>query len=286
VHQSGSIPSALPPPERLEAYDTGADRYTARRFRMFVTNVMLPLLLFCCGGYYLVMIRPGEQQAVAAKAKALVTPTATARVVSGDQVIGGRVVVATPTPEGKAAQVVPTVGIRLRCYARVDARGVYSDVVLPAESLVYADAFTRANQGMIWNRNLGWFSLRDVVCAPGLEHIEVEFIPPPRSPTPTVTRVVPTRTRTPVPSPTAIPSTPTPLPGILVFEYFDCHQVKWHVWGATGVYLTVGTARRGVAGDNHGAPVVQDLCEYLGSRVRLDVFLRDGSHVYREGLLQ
>jgi hypothetical protein len=267
-------------PESLQQYDTGADKYVVRRYRQFLFYVIVPVVLFCGGGW-LLLTRPLQQQSPSAtKLVATVTP----RTVSGDNVIGGRIVVT----ETKVAQVVPTqVPVsRLRCYARVDARGVYSDVILPAESLVYADAFTRANQGMIWNKNLGWFSLRDLVCAPGLENFEVEFIPPPRSPTPKPVVILPTRTRTPLPSPTVPLPTSTPLPGVLVWDIFYCHEVRWQVWGASRVYLTIGNNRSGVPGEEYGGPVVRDLCEHVGKRIRLDVFLRDGQQIYREGMLQ
>jgi hypothetical protein len=282
-------------PEKLNEYDTGSDKYAARRFRQFVLYVILPVVLFCGGGWYLTVGRPPDQQTtlLGGKAAAL-TPTKRATVVyTGDQVLGGRIDAnATPQAAGTKFAVAvasATPAVRVRCYARVDAKSPYNDNVLLAEAMIYADAFTRANGGMIWNKTQGWFKLSDLACAPNVADLEIEFIQPAKSATPTGTKapvVYVPRSPTPLPTWTPLPSTSTPFPGIILFDYFSCHDVRWRVWGASRVYLTVGTDRQGVPGEENGQPVQRDLCQHLGKKIRLDAFLLNGQQIMREGLLQ
>ena len=279
--------SAPDQPETLEAYDTGADKYSARRFRQFVIYVILPIVLFCGGGWYLTMGRPPDQQTTLLGTKML-TPTVRAtQIVSGDTVLGGPVtLLQTPTP--KIAYAVPsaTSAARVKCYARQDAHSPLGDAVILSQGLFYADAFTRVNGGMIWNKQFGWFKAADFGCAAGLETLEVEFVQPPGTPTKKPIVIIPTRTLTPIPSATLVPATITPVPGILLFDFFDCADVRWLAWGVTRVYLTVGTSRSGVPGDDNGQPVHRYLCDSVGQKARLDVFLPSGQQIYREGVLQ
>jgi hypothetical protein len=94
---------------------------------------------------------------------------------------------------------------------------------------------------------------------------------------------VPTPIPTATPSPTLIP-TVTPQPGIVMFDVFDCHNVRWLAWAVSRVYLTVGRSRTGVAGDDRGQPVTRDLCEYAGQTIRLDVYIGN-VQTFREGVL-
>ena len=256
--------------------------------------MVIPIVLFCGGGWYFVLGRPAEQQTTLLGTK-LSTPTVHAtKIVSGDTVLGGPVGVVgsvTPSPAIKVAVAVPsaTFSTRVKCYAVKDAHSPYAESVILSQGLFYADAFTRVNGGMIWSKQFGWFMASDFGCAPGIEGLEVEFIQPPGTPTKKPIVVIPTRTLTPVPSTTPIPSatpTVTPQPGIVLFDYFDCGDVRWLAWGVTRVYLTVGTNRSGVPGDENGQAVHRDLCDSVGKKVRLDAFLPSGQQIYREGVLQ
>ncbi len=297
---SSSASSAVSPnqpapgqPEPLQAYDTGADIYAQRRFRQFLMYVVLPIVVFCGGGWYLIMGRPPEQQTSILGTK-MSSPTVRAtKIISGDTVLGGPVGVVgsvTPTAE-KVAYVVPsaTPAGRIKCYAIRDAHSPYTDKVILSQGLFFADAFTRVNGGMIWNKQFGWFKLVDFGCAPGIEQLEIEFVQPPPTAMPKPIVIVPTRTKTPIPSATPLPTpvpTVTPQPGIIFFDYFDCGDVTWLAWGVTRVYLTVGTSRSGVPGDENGRAVHRSLCDSVGKKVRLDAFLPNGQQIYREGVLQ
>ena len=281
-------------PETLQAYDTGSDKYAARRFRQFLIYVVIPIVLFCGGGWYFVLGRPAEQQTTLLGTK-LSTPTVHAtKIVSGDTVLGGPVGVVgsiTPTPGTKVAYAVAsaTPAVRVKCYATKDAFSPYTDKVILSQGLFYADAFTRVNGGLIWSQQFGWFKAADFGCAPGIEGLEVEFIQPAGTPTKKPVVIIPTRAPTSIPSTTPMPSptlTPTPQPGIVLFDYFDCGDVRWLAWGVTRVYLTVGASRSGVPGDENGQAVHRDLCDSVGKKVRLDAFLPSGQQIYREGVLQ
>lgn len=272
----------------LERYDTGADRYTARRMRQFLIYVVLPVFLFCFGGAYLVFGRDQRSSSPPKRPTMTLTVVAVSTVVrptvSGDTVLGGVVsysgqMQSTQSRGTPVPSPVPTV----RCYARVDSRSVYSDSVVYQNGLFLAEAFTRARGGMIWNARFGWFRIEDFACAPGIENIEVEFIEP-RSPTPRP--VYPTRTRTPTPLPPTYTPTATLSQGILIFDTWDCSNVRWLVWGVSRVYVSVGDQRWGVAGDNRGQPVERDLCEYRGQRIRIDAVLPSGQQIYRESVIR
>ncbi len=253
--------------------------------------VVVPCMVFCCGGLYLIAGRPADQQTTVlggkAKAVATITPAST-RVVTGETVLGGQVAVAASPTKFGVVVVSPTSAPvnKCKCYARVDTHSVYGDVTVYAEGLFYAEAFTRARGGMIWNARFGWFWAKNFGCEPGLDALEVEFIEPPKTATPKPTIIYPTRTRTPPPTVALPTATLTPVPGILLFDVFDCHNVRWLAWGVSRVYLTVGKERWGVEGDVAGQPAQRDLCDHVGERIRLDVFLPSGQQLYREGVLQ
>jgi hypothetical protein len=256
--------------------------------------VVLPVVLFCGTAWYLLLGRPKEQQ-TGLLGQPLFTRTAThnplvqvtvqpTRVVDAGGILGGQVVYATP--QLAAAQppnrvmATPEIIESVKCWAKKDATGVYTGTVVLELSLFLADGYTRANGGMIHHARLGWYPLADFGCAPGLERLETEFVPP-RSPTsrPTLRPATPTLTLVP-------PSvTPTLSRGIVLFDITDCAKVRWLVWGVERVYLTVGSNRQGVAGDDRGQPVVRDLCLNIGQKIRLDAFWGNLQYV-REGELR
>jgi hypothetical protein len=195
------------------------------------------------------------------------------------------------SPTAKVAYVVAssTPAARIKCYALRDTRSVYADRMIYQNGLFFADAFSRVKGGLIWNQQFGWFWLSDFGCSEGIESLEIEFVEPAASATPKTAVIYPTRTGTSFPSSTLPPSpvpTITPAAGIVMFDAFACGDVTWLVWGASRVYLTVGTKREGVPGDSNGAPVHRDLCDSIGKKGRIDVFLPNGQQIYREFVVQ
>lgn len=289
---STSTPNPESPTAELQAYDTGADRFADRRGRQFLIYVVLPIVLFCGTAWYLLLGRPADQQ-TGLLGQPLVTRTAThnplvpvtvqpTRVVDPGSILGGQVTY-NNTPQLAAMQppnramATPDLSEPVKCWARQDTTGVYTATTVLELSLLLVDGYTRANGGMIHHAKLGWFALADFGCAPGLERLEVEFVPP-RSPTP---RPSP-RPATPTAIPVLPSATPTLSRGIVLFDLTDCSKVRWLVWGVERVYLTVGSNRQGVPGDERGQPVVRDLCLNVGQKIRLDAFV--GNYQYtREG---
>ena len=154
-------------------YDTGADKFAARRMRQFLLYVLVPSILFCGGGWYLVFGRSADEQStiLGGRAPTRTPPVVVTRIVSGDTVLGGAVQYSPPgsaaTP--KVAQVVasPT-GVRMTCYARRDSRSPYADAVVYENGLFYAEAFTSVHGGMNWNSRYGWFPIADFACQKGI----------------------------------------------------------------------------------------------------------------------
>ncbi len=272
------------PPEQVGGnYDTGADKYTARRMRQFVTWVLIPIIIFCGGGWYLLAGRPADQQTGILGAPRSTATRLPTRAITGDTVLGGAVSAGPSPTMVRLSAAENAIGPSVVCYARVDSQGVISNTSVLANGLFRAEGFTRVNGGMIWNSRFGWHLLSNFGCQAGLEKLEVEYIPPTPTRKPVI---VPTRVpATVTPLPTLTP-TITPIPGIVLFDLWDCHAVRWLAWGVSRVYLTIGTAREGVPGDNHGQFVQRDLCGFVGQKIRLDAFFASGTQVFREGVIQ
>lgn len=182
-------------------------------------------------------------------------------------------------PRGTATKVV------VKCYARIDASGVFTSTLILRDTLFIVEGYTRANGGMIYNSKFDWMASSSFGCQGDVLALEREFVPPTPRPTATGTRRLVTaipKTATPLPQPTA-----TLTSGLILFRATSCDSVTWLAHDVAAVYLTVNGKREGVAGENAGQPIVLSICPISGTTtIKLDVVLRNGQVESRGNVLQ
>lgn len=270
----------------LKAYDHDGDKFTQRRYRGFLINVVLPFALIVLAGWYFLV---GQYQKPVSAATPSPVPTpfslVNQAVIGGGpvgSVIGGGPVGSNPVRY--EATLVPVSSVR--CYAVIDSTPVYTGSVVLQNGLFLAERYTRASGGLLYNARFGWHKSNDFGCDTAkLSDIEVEFLPIATmvaSQKVVSTKAVIVKTPTPVVVPTVIPS-PTLVAGLSHFKVSGC-EVSWLAWNVNAVWLTVAGKREGVAGDNGGLPVVRSVCPYVGP-VKVDVLLKTGETVSASGVI-
>jgi len=273
---------------QLRPYGVTGDRFQQKRYQFCLIYFVVPLALFGIVFYWLLI---GRFQTGSSAVVTSVPPGASSGSPASSSLIGGTpapgglnlgggLLSMTPAVAGPVAR--SSVGVtRIACFAKVDSKSVYSNTVVLANALFWAEKSTRVLGGMIYNDRFGWYRLEAFTCSGDLGTIEVEWFDP--RPTATYTRG-PTRYHSPVPTVVVIPSlVPTALPvGIVVFRVDGC-VVQWQVNQVNAVFLNYGGVREGVAGEVNGGPVVRSICPYTGT-VRIDVYRRDGTIDRREGI--
>ena len=260
---------------KLRAYDTGNDEFKKKRGFGLLTGGILPVLFF---GALAVWFLLGPKQNTSVEAKGDATRMAT--VVNTPALVAGGFL---GSGSGRPTAPLPTLDLRVKCFARADVSGVYSSTVVLSGGMVVPTKYTRVRDGMIWSDRFGWLPLAGFACNGDLVPLEVEFVVPMPAPTPTVRRVVPVATRIPtfvaIPTLTAIPS-PTYQTGVVQFYASGNCDVTWLVWNVREVWLLWDGKKEGVPGSLDGRPVVRSLCPFVGM-VRLEVVGSDGSRYSR-----
>ncbi len=282
LQASTSDNSAIP----LRKIDVPQDSSWWKRFLRLIFFAVLPLI--ACVWFILNWAFQCSPSPAAALAKSPPTPAVvpTVKMVGSlfDTTMGrSPSLPGGGAPGAPAAVVVPLV----KCYARVDAAGVYSQTQVLKDGMFLAERFTRVLGGMIYNSRYGWYLASDFGCSPGLEEIEVEFMPPvipTRTVVPTRRPVVAAKTSTPVPVATAAP-TATLANGIISFAAPSCDLVSYLVWNVKAVYLVKNGVKVGVPGDNQGQAVITSVCPYSGT-LTLAAVSNDGSVLSRSVVIQ
>ena len=249
---------------RLRVYDSPDDEFKKRRALNLFGGYVLPIvgLLFLTGYFFFGSSGTGAQND---KAR---TPTVVATVASVGNVFSS----------SRPAFPSPTIDFRVKCFAREDVRGVYSDTVVYSGGLVVPSRYTRVLEGMIWSDRYGWLPALKFGCNGDLLPIESEFVMPAATRTPTVPRSIVIRTATPTMT-ILPPSVPTLATGILLFQSSGC-DVSWHVLNVRAAFVEYAGKREGVPGDVAGKPVIRSFCPYTGT-VKLDVWANDGTRQTR-----